>query len=463
MGGVSPFFADELEQLDRLIERAVEVKQNDLKLREFLSKIVSPLQRSRPKLLIFTEYRATQDYLVHALEEKYPRAGVVQIHGSMSLDEKRASIDTFNESARFMVSTEAGGEGINLHHNCHIMVNYDLPWNPSRLVQRSGRLYRYGQTERVVVFNLKSHDGFDNQALGMMLERIDTIARTMAEVSEDYHEGLQQEILGELLERVDMASLLSANMSMDIDRTNAEIDDAITRAQEAQAQQQQLFAHVEGYDPSETSALHSFGDSDVLAFLEGMLPYMNIGVRSRLHNGRTLEIELPEDLRGQYSEFPPRGAYARITVDRGVAASLSNVVPMDFASPFFQDLIEKAQSPEFGGEYACLYAPQAGTLGLFKIRWQDDQGTPRWDALIPIFLMGENSPTSNPSFFNSLLTSGGGAPVPKDSSKSRKSQFDKLVDLAHGELATRCSLLRHPNDVVLLAMADLIAALPKAE
>ena len=79
--GASPFFADELEQLDRLIENAAEVKRNDLKLKEFLSKIVSPLQKSRPKLLIFTEYRATQEYLVNALEKRYPRAGVAQIHG----------------------------------------------------------------------------------------------------------------------------------------------------------------------------------------------------------------------------------------------------------------------------------------------------------------------------------------------------------------------------------------------
>ncbi len=453
----NPFFADELEQLDRLIENASQVKRNDLKMKEFLSRIVAPLQSSRPKLLIFTEYRATQDYLVNALQEIYPKAGVAQIHGSMSLDEKRASIDRFNESARFMVSTEAGGEGINLHHNCHIMVNYDLPWNPSRLIQRSGRLYRYGQSERVVVFNLTSNEGFDNQAIGMMLERIDTIANTMAEVSDDYHEGLQQEILGELLERVDMASILSANRTMDIARTDSEIDDAINRAQEAQAQQQQLLSHVEGYDPSEASALHSFSANDVLAFLEGMLPYMGIAVRNRLHNGKTLEIELPENLRGQYSEFPPRSGNVRITVDREIAASRSNVVPMDFASPFFRGLIEKAQSPDFGGEYACLPAPQSGVLALYKIRWQDDQGMPRWDALIPIFLSERGPATINPEFFNSLLTDSGTMPNPKESATHRKSRLDALNQKAHDELATRCSLLRHPNDVVLLATADLKA------
>ena len=453
--GVNPFFADELEQLDRLIESAGTVRRNDLKLNEFLSTIVSPLQRSRPKLLIFTEYRATQEYLVDALREKYPRAGVAQIHGSMSLDEKRASIDRFNESARFMVSTEAGGEGINLHHNCHIMVNYDLPWNPSRLVQRAGRLYRYGQSERVVVFNLTTSDGFDNEALGLMLERIDSIARTMAEVSEDYNEGLQQEILGELLERVDMASILATNRSMDIDRTDDEIDNAISKAREAQSQQQQLFAHVEGYDPNEASALQSFNENDVLAFLEGMLPYMDVSVRGRIHNGRTLDIELPENLRGKYSEFPPRGAFARVTVDRAVATTRANVAPMDFASPFFLDLIEKAQSPEFGGEYACLPAMQGGTLGLFKIRWQDDQGIPRWDALIPILLTAKKQLTVNPTFFNSLLKDSESMPVPNDTPQSRKGRLEVLIGQAHEELANRCSMLRHPNDVVLLAIADL--------
>ena len=288
-----------------------------------------------------------------------------------------------------------------------------------------------------------------------MLERIDTIARTMAEVSDDYHEGLQQEILGELLERVDMASILSSNRTMDIDRTDSEIEDAISRAREAQSLQRQLFAHVEGYDPKEASALRGFTDNDVLAFLEGMLPRMGIRVRNRTHNGRTLEIELPERLRGRYSEFPPRGAYARITVSREVASNRSDVVSMDFASPFFQDLIEKAQSPDFGGEYACLPASESGTLGIYKIRWQDDQGMPRWDALIPIFSSDGGGLLSNPEFFNELLTDSGNAPISEEAETYRKKRLDALDRKAHDELGMRCSSLRHPNDVVLLAAADI--------
>ena len=158
-----------------------------------------------------------------------------------------------------MVSTEAGGEGINLHQQCHVMVNYDLPWNPGRLVQRAGRLYRYGQQERVIVFNLIADDGFDNRALSMMLKRVLTIARDMAEVSSEFQEGLQTDIIGELLERVDIASLLAANKIMDINRTESEIIEAVARAREAKSQQEKLFSHVEGYDPQASAALHPFG------------------------------------------------------------------------------------------------------------------------------------------------------------------------------------------------------------
>ena len=98
------------------------------------------------KLLVFTEYRATQSYLKDSLQHRFFDTNeVLLINGSMNLDQKLATIEAFNEGpARFLISTEAGGEGLNLHRACHVMVNYDLPWNPARLVQRIGRLYRYG-------------------------------------------------------------------------------------------------------------------------------------------------------------------------------------------------------------------------------------------------------------------------------------------------------------------------------
>ena len=458
--GRAAFFDGERERIGRLLQFANDANRDDQKMRQFLDEIVAPVHGQGERLLIFTEYRATQDYIVEQLQRAYPNVGVVQINGSMSLDEKRKSIATFNEHARFIVSTEAGGEGINLHENCHILVNYDLPWNPTRLVQRSGRLYRYGQRQRVSVFNLLSNDGFDNIVLNRTLERVETIARDMAAVSQEFGDRnlLQTEIIGELLERVDIASLLAATTEMDISRSEKDVDEAIERAKEAKKQQDQLFSNVEGYDPSAVAALYPFGADDVLAFVEGILPFRSIDVRNRLHDGRVLEIRLPDELRGKYSDFPVGATIMRVTADRDLARRLPNVHSMDFKSRFFVDLIEWAQSPSFKGEYASIRGPEGGTLGLFKLRWQNDQGVPREEALLPVFLpLGTTRPTRNPEFLGNLLR------VPSISINSqigsqmagRHAVARILQVAAEAELAERCTRFRHPNDIILLATADL--------
>ncbi len=458
----NPFFANEIEMLDELCARAKLVGQDDRKMQQFLAEIVDPVHENKLKLLVFTEYRATQDYLVEALQRRYPGSGVCVIHGSMNLDLKRRNIDEFNNGALFMVSTEAGGEGINLHYDCFMLVNYDLPWNPRRLVQRTGRLYRYGQTKRVTVFNLKAQDGFDNRALGMLLDRVTTIAHDMSNVSSEFHQGLESEILGDLLERVDIEQILANNHDMRIDeRSKSEIEEAIQRAEQSRNLQNHLFSHIEGYDANAVAVLHEFGPQEVLSFLEGILPRRGIKIRDRLHNGRLLELELPDEMRGMYSEFGGR-SIVRVTVDRKLAMRSFKTVPMDFASVFFSDLIEFAKSPEFGGEYAALTTQHEGVLGIYKIRWQNDQGLPHWETLVPVFIASDcEDAIANPDFFGSLLHAPG---EPASTSEAaiepplvdRHEILEKLDKCAGLELSRRCTPLRHPNDMVLVASADLI-------
>ncbi len=460
--GANPFFKDEQRHIAGLLEAAMEVKLDDLKLKHFLSEIVDPLYENGERLLIFTEYRATQDYLVSAIRSRYSASGVTQIYGGMSLNEKMKNVAEFNDGAIFMVSTEAGGEGINLHHQCHVLVNYDLPWNPRRLVQRAGRLYRYGQQERVIAFNLMANDGFDNRALNMMLRRICNIAQDMAEVGVEFDkESLQTEIIGDLLERVDVAAILSDNRTMNVKHTENEIEEAIARAKEAKSQQERLFSQIEGYDPNASTALYTFEQEDVLSFLEGILPYLRVKIRDRLYNGRVLELELPEDMQGKYSEFPERATVVRVTADRQLAIRNSRIIPMDFASGFFANLINYAQSPEFRGEYANLSGPESGTIALYKLRWQNDQGTPRWETLLPVFLpLGGYKAIANPIFFGTLLR----RPAelnddPEPVSLAAPRQFREAMDhSADAELSSQCSTRRHPNDIVLLATADLTAS-----
>ena len=450
----APFFADEPQQIADLLTASATVKADDRKLDHFLTQIVAPLRRQGQKLLVFTEYRATQDYLAKALAKQYPESEVALINGGMSLQEKRQSIDRFNESAPFMVSTEAGGEGFNLHENCHVLVNYDLPWNPARLVQRAGRLYRYGQQERVVVFNLLADDGFDNHALGKMLERVDTIAAEMMAVSDEFNEGLQDEIIGELLERVDVASILAENRDLDVDRTDAEIAAAVDLAKETQSQQEQLFAQVAGFDPQAAAALSGFSAADVLAFLEGILPFRNIRIRERLYGGRVLELELPSEMRGQFSEFG-NSTVVRVTASRDPQVRRARAVPMDFASAFFTDLITFAEAPEFKGEQAGLVGPAAGTLAIYKLRWQNDQGVPNEEQLLPVFQPeGSGQCNINPDFFNDLLAAPAVSNTQLEHANRQRIQ-QRMQARANEELARRCTELRHPNDIVLLGIADI--------
>src|SRR5690606_7062953 len=150
------FFTGEHEVLDLLIADAESLREDDRKLQGFTQQLIRQVLEGSPqeKVLIFTEYRTTQAYIRGELERVYGKDSVELINGSMPHKLRREAIARFEENASFLVSTEAGGEGINLQRKCHIMVNYDLPWNPMRLVQRIGRLYRYGQKKRVVVFNL---------------------------------------------------------------------------------------------------------------------------------------------------------------------------------------------------------------------------------------------------------------------------------------------------------------------
>ncbi|MBM3457956.1 MAG: DEAD/DEAH box helicase [Armatimonadetes bacterium] len=121
------------------------------------------------KVLVFTEFRATQERIRSALTE----AGIATVcfHGSMGPDERVAAVRAFHREARVLVSTASGAEGQNLQF-CHVLVNFDLPWNPMRLEQRIGRLHRLGQEREVHVFNLAAAGTVEADILDLLQNKI---------------------------------------------------------------------------------------------------------------------------------------------------------------------------------------------------------------------------------------------------------------------------------------------------
>ncbi len=456
------FFESEMDMIKPLLELIHDVRRNDLKLETFLEEVVRPLITEGQKLLIFTEYRGTQTYLKEALEFRFPEAGnVVLINGSMKLDEKLEAINAFSGPATFMISTEAGGEGINLHRACHVMVNYDLPWNPARLVQRIGRLYRYGQEKTVVVFNLHAQDSFDSSAISLMLDRVSQIARNMSPVGTEFNDRLYAEILGDVLEQVDLATILQQATDLKIERTEDQIDEAIERARRAKALQDEIFTHVAGYDPDAVSGTIGFTTQHVAHFVHQMLPMLEIEIGSSIHQNEVLEIRLPDDMRGKYPEFGQRKV-VRVTTERRRAQTLRDVVLLDFESMFFQDLIRYAKDQAFDGLFAATVAPLTSQrfLAAFKLRWQNDQGDPLTEEFVSLVIDKNGKIQKNPPSIVQWLLDTSASYEPADIGKQDRVRLFKQLEAYAGDLiGSDSSRFKHPNGLVQLAACDLIAQL----
>ena len=130
------------------------------------------------KVLVFTEFRETQRYLREVLSDR--RWGINLFHGQLSADEKDHAVARFKVGGgpQLLISTEAGGEGRNLQF-CHLLVNYDLPWNPMRIEQRIGRLDRIGQEHVVSIFNFDVKDTIEQRILEVLEQRIGVFQETV--------------------------------------------------------------------------------------------------------------------------------------------------------------------------------------------------------------------------------------------------------------------------------------------
>jgi superfamily II DNA or RNA helicase len=167
----------EIAALRELLARARKVRDHgsDSKLNALKSCLeraeFKELSDGRGKLLIFTEHRDTLNYLCDSLN----RWGYTtcQIHGGMNPHERKRAQERFRVEKQICVATEAAGEGINLQF-CRLMINYDLPWNPTRLEQRLGRIHRIGQERDVHAFNFVASASEEGQPIveGRILERL---------------------------------------------------------------------------------------------------------------------------------------------------------------------------------------------------------------------------------------------------------------------------------------------------
>ena len=171
----------EIKTLEELTEKAKKIfrSREDKKWQE-LSKLLQDKVFSKnadefEKLIIFTEHRDTLEYLQERISQLFGDArAVVTIHGGLSFKERRNIEEQFkqNKNVLILIATDAAGEGINLQ-NAHLMINYDLSWNPNRLEQRFGRIHRIGQKKICYLWNLVANETREGQVFKRLLEKLE--------------------------------------------------------------------------------------------------------------------------------------------------------------------------------------------------------------------------------------------------------------------------------------------------
>ena len=157
--------------------------------------IPKPVPSPRQKLVVFTEHRDTLNYLEQQISTVLGRKdAVVLIHGGMGREERKKAQESFlhDPEVQVLAATDAAGEGINLQR-AHLMVNYDLPWNPNRIEQRFGRIHRIGQTEVCHLWNLVADETREGDVYRTLLDKLEEARKTLGGQVFDVLEKLQFE------------------------------------------------------------------------------------------------------------------------------------------------------------------------------------------------------------------------------------------------------------------------------
>lgn len=290
-----PLMRDEKRRIEELLELAREVR-GETKIKT----ILAALEERFPErsVLLFSEYKATQSLLLTELTRRYGREQVTFINGDGRALVDGEWMDTPREQAasafnagkvRFLVSTEAAGEGIDLQQSCHTLIHVDLPWNPMRLHQRVGRLNRYGQTRRVEVMSLRNPGTVEARIWELLTEKLDSINQAFANVM-DEPEDLAQLVLGmtspALFSRV-FAHPERSDMQEWFDEQTAALGGhGVVEAVEA------LVGHSARFDFQEVSPLIPRVDlPDLLPFMRRILRFNH---RSVKEDGTSLSFKTPE-------------------------------------------------------------------------------------------------------------------------------------------------------------------------
>ncbi len=348
----------EVAMLDGLLALPV---PEEAKLIELFRLIQAGITQSNAeKFLIFTEYRGTLKFLEDELGNKYGAKSVVIIKGGIGADARLEAMTRFRSdpSCQFLISTEAGGEGINLQF-CNIVVNYDQPWNPFRVVQRIGRVHRIGQHRNMRVINYRLRNELDDRLSECHEQRVESAVSRLSEVTGLVPSDIRDQLLGFAQDFINYEKVFGESVLMNSTRSSEEeIAKGISRAEEAfRVAYETIFKHaVEPFNPERFKKINgaTLTLNDLQQWLDGCLKSCG---RRLMHRRDTdlYEFLIPEKCMREW------GSSARSvqgSFDRSRSMKDKSVDLLAFGHPAIDLISRNAVAPDSGGFVATVKPPQ---------------------------------------------------------------------------------------------------------
>jgi ERCC4-related helicase len=299
-------------------------------------------------VLLFTEYKRTQALVISALMAEYGQDAVGFMNGDDRLEGVRLPngrlvpltgrredmCDAFNAGRiRFLVSTEAGGEGIDLQERCSALIHVDLPWNPMRLHQRVGRLNRYGQRRTVEVVSLRNPDTVEAMIWQKLEHKLDSIMRALGSAM-DEPEDLMQLVLGMSANGL-FDELFAGSIGVKREKLGAWFDSSTESlgGESALRTVRDLIGHAESFDLSNLKDVPPVDLPDLMPFFQNVL---TLNHRRPKVDGTSLSFKTPEDWLTSYAI---RRSYENLVFDRN---ALNGVDLMGVGHPLLEKALEQA-------------------------------------------------------------------------------------------------------------------------
>jgi ERCC4-related helicase len=376
---------EEIETLRDLVTLAdgIPVDSKAQTVRRYIQQLLE--ERPNEKVLLFTEYRDTLDYILELVKDEPWADEILVIHGGVDGDDRARIEDEFNHGqSRLLFATDAASEGIDLQHSCHIMINYELPWNPNRLEQRIGRLHRYGQEKEVKVWNFSFEDTRESEVFELLQEKVETIRGQL---------GNTADVLG-MLDDIDVDSLIMESIRNDepASATAEELEALVDERQRTLAEwYERSLVDTSTFDEESRRKIREVMDqsadvygseADIRRFVELGLSALGGDVEQAGPN--RFRAELPDSLRRSRDGAP----YGPFTFDREFAMDHDDVEYLSPDADLVQELMQRVLDGERGavGLKLLPFVDEPGITYNYRVRFEDGTGEVIREELLPVFV-----------------------------------------------------------------------------